>query len=149
MKAFLGLLLILLSTVSYSQGYDYNQKTFKLAEVELLSTEASQYQCGFCAHRNPYVPEQDNKWRYGLKHTTKIDVLKTKDFNLNLDSDFFLDGVEQVKYVGMDYELSFRYRGVEIGRAHHSSHQVDEANKQGTSFPLTDKYIIRFNWIKK
>ena len=55
MKAFLGLLLILLSTVSYSQGYDYNQKTFKLAEVELLSTEASQYQCGFCAHRNPYV----------------------------------------------------------------------------------------------
>ena len=137
--------LSLLSANVYAQS-----SVIRWVSLESVSTEAHKFNCDGCMYRNSYLPEHDKDWIYGLYHTTKVDIFKVGDFNFNLDNKFFLEGVHQVEYAGLHYELSMSLnRYFDIGKYHESHHAMDVEPQNGQPFPLKDSYFIRLNWFNR
>jgi hypothetical protein len=133
------ILLSLLSTPSFS--YDFLQPKSLGLELEYFETL-----------RDPYVPEDQDKWTYGAAMNTKISVLGSNDnrYRLYFDPELrFRSTTSQIRYGALYFatglEINTEDRCYRVFRRHLSEH-VLERDRPARAYPLLDSYVISMEW---
>lgn len=119
-----------------ARSFDWKHEWFLL---ERAGFEASRYMF----NRDPYVPEMDPKDWFG-RVAFDIDVRLTPFLRWNNTTHTSGD-TSAVRHVGWEFELVMdAWDKVQPFYYHHSQHVMEYSRPSG-SFPLVDRYGIRFN----
>ena len=103
--------------------------------------------------RDPYVPEYTNKWKDAAAIKFRIGLFRGKVYwNNNVHGETVDTGVFQI--VGWQWEMGIRItKQVSLFRDHHSRHRLEDRPekrfKEGSQFPVEDRYGIRFILIRE
>lgn len=138
-------------------------KLYKLILLlSLISTPALSYDLLLPTHiglegekyenlRDPYMPEEDNKWTYGAAMYSKFTLLgdRSDDWRFFFDPKLkFRSTTSQIRQGGLYFETGFEIikdRGIRLFRRHESLHAL-ERGRDNDRYPVLDSWVMQLEW---
>lgn len=145
--------LILWFVLGYSIGtliglWAYQAMAIEIVQPKSVGLEFEKYR----TLRDPYIPEDDSNWRYGVAMTTQFTLVGQRENNwrLFIDPSLRFRGTHSQIREGSLYweaggEIKYQDREVRLFHRHESRH-VLEYERPSRTFPLLDSWVLQTKW---